>query len=143
MREKKNIKKTCAKTGTLLALCLMMSLCSNVYAASPTVSYNFTINTKNDTGTAYSTEALKTGAKDYATIKLTKLSNASYGAWMRMDKGSANNRVVATSEQHVLSVKTINSYYLSGRKSIGSTYVVVGRLAPGSPNVTVSGNATP
>ena len=145
MKMEKNVKTRCIKAGVLMTLCLFLSLGSTVYAAAPTVAFN---NVKIRTGleiggTAYSTEALKTSAKDYATIKISSLSNTSYGVWMRMDKGTQNNRKVATSEQHITSVKTVNSYYKSGMKTIGATYVVVGRLAPGSPNVTVSGNATP
>ena len=136
-------KKLFTKFILTAVVCLIFSVGNVVYAAAPTVAYNFEVTVDGDKGTAYTTEALKTSANDYATIKVSSLNNQSYGVWMRMDKGPSNSRTTATSEQKFTTITTKNSFYLSGMKSVGSTYVVVGRLAPGSSNVKVSGTATP
>ena len=99
-------KKLFTKFVLTAVVCLIFSVGNVVYAAAPTVAYNFEVTVDGD-------------------------------------KGTSNSRTTATSEQKFTTITTKNSFYLSGMKSVGSTYVVVGRLAPGSSNVKVSGTATP
>lgn len=112
-------------------------------ASTPTAQFSFTVKTSSTKGTPSSSSAVKATSADYAIFNISSLSNSSYGVWMRAGLGSYSNYSVASSEQKFTTSTQKKSYYLSGKKKQGSSYIAVGRLVPGSPKVTVKGYMTP
>ena len=139
--EQKRVKKLAA-TALAMGLC-MAATGVTAQAVTATASYNFTVTTSGSKGTAASEAATKTTSVDFANIHADSVSNTSYGVWLRADKGTYGSRTVATSEQKFTGSGTKKSYYKSGMKSVGSTYVAVGRLPVGAPSITVKGYMTP
>ena len=137
---KKQMKKLSAM---VVAMGMCIATTGMTAQAGATASFNFTVKTSGSKGTASSETATKTASTDYAVIHVGSISNNSYGVLLRVDKGTASSRSVATSEQKFTGIATKNSYYKSGMKSVGSSYVAVGRLPDGAPNITVKGYETP